>query len=62
MNKKQREKLEEVCGVIETVLEEENDKLSNMEENFSETQRFQEMEEKRDTLEEVKSSLEEVLQ
>lgn len=62
MNQNQRDRLQKAIEIIEEVANEEEEKLSNMEENFSETENYQNMEEKRDTLDNIKSDLEEVIQ
>ena len=61
MNKTQRKKLEEARDLLEEVTTEEEEKLDNMYDNFSETERYQNMEEHKDTLEEAKEQIDEVL-
>lgn len=58
MNKEQRKRLDDVLSIIEEVIQEEDDKLCNMEESFSETEKYQQMEEKKDELQEAYESLE----
>ena len=61
MDKKQRNKLGEALEIIEEVIEQEQEKLDNMYDNFSETERYQQMEEKKDDLDNIKCDLEEVI-
>ncbi len=61
MNQKQRNRLQEAFDILEEVYQEEDEKLGNMEENFSGTERYERMEEVRDSLDSIKSDLEEVM-
>ena len=61
MNQKQRDRLQEAFDILEEVYQEEDEKVSNMEENFGSTERFQAMEEARDSLDTIKSDLEEII-
>jgi len=58
MNKVQRKQLQKALDIITSVSEEEQEKLSNMYDNFSETQRYQSMEEKADELQQIVDDLE----
>ncbi len=60
MNKKQRDRLTESRDILEEVITEEEEKLDNMY-DFNETERYQKMEEHKDTLEEAKDQIDEVL-
>lgn len=62
MNKYQRRQLVKALDILSTVYEEEEEKISNMEENFSETEQFQNMTEKADELCEIKETLESFLE
>lgn len=57
MNKKQIKELQKAEDILLNVLYEEEEKLANMEEHFSETERYQDMEQVKDELEEIKDSL-----
>ena len=61
MNQKQKDKLSDALGIISEIVDEEQEKLDNMYEKFSETQRYQDMEEDKDNLEEAKSLIEDLV-
>ena len=53
MNSKQRAKLENIISAIEDIVSDEQEKLDNMEENFSGTERYEKIEEGISALEEA---------
>ena len=57
MNQEQRDRLQKAFQIIEEVCHEEEEKLENMSENFSETERYELMEEKKESLDEALDSL-----
>ena len=61
MNKQQKKKLEDVIETLDTIIDEEQEKLDNMYDSFSETQRYEYMEEVRDILENSKNELQEII-
>lgn len=58
MNQKQKNKITGIIDELNDILAEEGDKLSNMEEKFSETEKYQQIEEQKDLLQEAISCLE----
>jgi len=60
MNKKQRKLIQIAYDCLNQVIEEEEEKLSNMEERFSETQRYMDMEENKDNLQEALDIIDEL--
>lgn len=60
MNKKQKNTIIEVLEQLHEILSSEEEKLDNMEEKFSETERFLKMSENKDCLEEAISVLESI--
>ena len=61
MNDDQRKRLEKATEIVEQVYQEEEEKLENMYDSFSETQKYADMEEQKDSLEEAKNILDEVI-
>jgi len=62
MNKDQRAKLEEAKDIVAVILDEEDEKLCNMEEKFSETQKYQDMDENKDNIQEILDAFDVVLE
>lgn len=61
MNAKQRKELEKALDIIQTTYDEEVEKLYNME-GFENTMRYQDMEEKKDALEQAIEYLQEAME
>lgn len=61
MNAKQRIELEHIISKLEDIISDEQDKLDNMEENFSGTERYGKIEEGILVLEEAIESLQNIL-
>ena len=61
MNAKQRTKLENVISILEDIKSEEEEKLDNLEENFSGTERYEKIEEGISALDEVIENIQTVI-
>ena len=61
MNAKQRTKLENVISELEDIIFDEQEKLDNLAENFSGTERYEKIEEGINSLEEAIESLQNIL-
>jgi endonuclease IV len=60
MNKKQKDKIARILDELNDILSDEEDKLFNMEEKFSETERYAQMEQDKGAVEDAISSLENI--
>lgn len=60
MNQKTKDRLSEIAEELSGIRDEEEEKLSNMSDKFSETQRYQDMEEVVSDLDNIISELEDI--